>query len=111
MFLRESLRYRLQPRPDRQGPCDGFDRLGGSVGRSLIQVPCQIKMDHFYSNIINISFVHIIILMIEQLEFRTLYCNEQINPGAHYLDNGAIHSGVPGKGAGDPLGVDILLNK
>jgi hypothetical protein len=26
-----------------------------------------------------------------------------------YLDNGAIHSGVPGKGAGDPLGVDILI--
>ncbi len=111
MFLRESLRYRLQPRPDRQGPCDGFDMLGGSVGRSLIQVPCQIQMDHFYSTIINISFPSIIILMIEQLEFRALHCNEKINPEAHYLDNGAIHSGVPGKGAGDPLGVDILLHK
>ncbi len=49
--------------------------------------------------------------MIAKLEFRALHCNEQINPEAHYLDNGAIHSGVPGKGAGDPLGVDILLHK
>jgi hypothetical protein len=47
MLLRECLRYRQLPWPNRRGLFDGSDMLEGSAGQSLIQVPCHIQIDYF----------------------------------------------------------------